>query len=141
MLAHERSGPPADARGPPAVVAEAGSEVKLRRAPFVRDAVSRRTSTVAGQEASFDLGDETVGQLELAAVHASRSSSGSPCRAGRRGAGPRRVSAGPTENQPASSPPTSRPNSGGSSKRGTHHQSIEPSGATSAAERVSPMSP
>ena len=96
-------------------------------------AVSRRTSTVAGRN-----------RPSTSATRPSASSSSPPSTvhvvARVDGVGPvgaadhaRRPRAGRSLNQPAASPPTSRPKIGGSSKRGTHHQSIEPSGATSAA--------
>ncbi len=94
----------------------------------------------AGQEAARDLGNEAVRQLELTAFD-------SPRRGQRHGVRPvgaahhLRIFVG-TDREPAGLVTADEaPDRGGSSKRVTHHQSIEPSGATSAAERVSPMSP
>ena len=139
-LAHERTRPQADAPRPPGARTRSEAQGGAAHVPVAPRALSRRTSTVPGRN-----------RPSTSATRASESSSSPPSRlqvvvsvavSGRYDATDD-VSRfiGASVNQPASSPPTSRPNSGGSSKRGTHHQSIEPSGATSAAERVSPMRP
>ena len=66
-FAHQRTRPAGDAPGGLAVVPEAGREVEpgAHRPPAGGEPADEHG---AGQEPAFDLGDETVGELELAAV-------------------------------------------------------------------------
>ena len=94
-----------------------------------------------GQEATRELGHHALGERQLARRRHSSRFRASRCRVGTGAVRCRPTCVGPTRNVPACGPPTSRPNSGSPSKCGAHIQSIAPSDETSAAVRVSPMSP
>ena len=104
-------------------------------------AVRRRTRRVVGRKRPPEFGDHPSVERETRAGQTPRWFRASRCRVD---SGVRQLSrqaSGPTRKVPAAGPPTRRPNSGSPSKWGAHIQSIAPSDDTSAAVRVSPMSP
>ena len=107
----------------------------------------RRRSRRAGGRACSRAGAGRAVRPTMPSVRVRRAPSRSQlvsrsrCRVGSDGWPARRASSGPARKWPAAGPPTRRPNSGSPSKCGTHIQSIDPSDDTSAAVRVSPISP